>query len=129
MEEKKISFLQKLRKKLTPDPMFHETEVQANRLGGLMLLCSGIILVLILILTVIDVFPLSGEFLYSAIIRSLVEIAILIVVCKIFKCDAWWLKYLLLFGIVIVYALLDSMLTHKVAILMVLPVVFSSRYF
>lgn len=109
--------------------MFHETEVQANRLGSVILMCSGIILILIFILTETRIFPLQGEFMRSAIIRSLIEIAALLVVCKIVKNDAWWLKPLLIIGMVFVYALLDSMLTHKAAILMVLPVVFSSRYF
>lgn len=127
--EKKGSLWNRLKIALTPDEMFHETEIQANRLGGLMLLCSGVILITILILTAIGIFPLSGDFLYSAIIRSLIEITALIIVCKIFKNDKWWLKYLLILGMIIVYALLDSMLTHKVPILMVLPVVFSSRYF
>ena len=129
MKDKIVSPWKWFKKRLTPDPMFHETEVQANKLGFVMLLSSGIILVLILILTAIGVFPLSGEFLYSAIIRALIEITVLLVICLIVKNDAWWLKPLLIVGIVIVYALLDSMLTHKVAILMVLPVVFSSRYF
>ena len=129
MKEKKASFWKRFRERLTPDPMFHETEVQANRLGGLMLLCSGIILVLILILVETGIFPLQGAFMRAAIIRALAEITILLVVCKIFKNDTWWLKPLLIVGMVIVYALLDSMLTHKAAILMVLPVVFSSRYF
>ncbi len=128
-KEKKQSLWNRLKTALTPDEMFHETEVQANRLGTLLLLCSGIILILILILTAIHIFPLSGEFLYSAIVRSLVEIAALIVISRVVKNNAWWLKYVLIVGLIIVYALLDSMLTHKVAILMILPVVFSSRYF
>ena len=128
-KDKKEFFWNRLKTSLTPDEMFHETEVQANRLGAVMLTCSGIILILILVLTAVGIFPLSGEFLYSAIIRSLVEIAVLLVIGKIVKNDAWWLKYILVIGLVIVYGLLDSMLTHKVAILMILPVVFSSRYF
>lgn len=129
MKENKTSPWARLREKLTPDPMFHETEVQANHLGSLILLCSGLILVLILILTAIGVFPLQGRLMYSTTIQAIVEILILLVVCRIVKNDAWWLKPLLLVGIVIVFARLDSMLTHKTSILMVLPVVFSSRYF
>ena len=114
---------------MTPDPMFQETEVQANRLGGLMLFCSGLILLLILALTIAGVFPLKGRLMYSTTIQAIVEILILLVICKIVKNNAWWLKPLLLIGMIIVFARLDSMLTHKAAILMVLPVVFSSRYF
>ena len=129
MESEKSSLWKRFREKLTPDPMFHETEVQANRLGGLMLFCSGLILSLILILTIVGIFPLSGRFMYSTTIQAIMEILILLVICKIVKNDAWWLKPILLIGIVVVFARLDSMLTHKTAILMVLPVVFSSRYF
>ncbi|MBP5662370.1 MAG: PP2C family protein-serine/threonine phosphatase [Clostridia bacterium] len=129
MKDKPSSLWKRLQNKMTTDPMFHETEVQANRLGALMLLCSGSILVLILILTMTNVFPLSGELMYSSTIQAIVEVLILFVICRIVKHDAWWLKPLLLVGMVVVYARLDSMLTHKAAILMVLPVVFSSRYF
>ena len=126
---KNSSPYKKLRDRLTPDPMFHETEVQANRLGFVMLMCSGLILVLILILTATGIFPLSGELMYSTTIQAIVEIAILLIICVIVKNDAWWLKPLLLIGMVVVYARLDSMLTHKAAIIMVFPVVFSCRYF
>lgn len=129
MEQKKQNAWGRLRERLTPDPMFHETEVQANRLGGLMLFCSGIILMLILVLVFLGIFPLQGRLIYSTTIQALVEILLLIVACKIVKNDAWWLKPLLLIGMVFVFARLDSMLTHKTAILMVLPVVFSGRYF
>ena len=129
MKKKITNLWNRFREKMTPDPMFHETEVQANRLGSLMLFCSGLILLLILALTIAGVFPLKGRLMYSTTIQAIVEILILLVICKIFKNNAWWLKPLLLIGMVIVFARLDSMLTHKVAILMVLPVVFSSRYF
>ena len=125
-KEKKRSAFKRLRERLTADEMFHETEVQANRLGALILLCSGIILGLILLLSVLGIFPLALD---DAAVPAIVEIVVLLVICCVAKFDAWWLKPLLLFGLVIVYARLDSVLTHKAAILMVIPVVFSSRYF
>lgn len=118
-----------LKKKLTSDEMFHETEIQANKLGSLILFCSGIILAIILILTALGVFLLPLESVFTPAVQAIVEIVILLALCFIAKYDAWWLKPLLLIGLVFVYARLDSMLTHKVAILMVVPVVFSSRYF
>ena len=125
----KTSFFAKLRERLTADEILHETEVQANRLGALILFCSGIILVIILILTALGVFLLPLESVFSPAVQAIVEITVMLIVCRAVKYDAWWLKSLLLFGLVIVYARLDSMLTHKAAILMVIPVVFSSRYF
>ena len=125
----KNSLWLKLREKFSPDRMFHETEIQANRLGALILLCSGIILVIILILTSLGVFLLPLESVFSPAVQAITEIIILLIICRLVKYDAWWLRPLLLSGLVIVYARLDSMLTHKAAILMVIPVVFSSRYF
>ncbi|MBQ9543943.1 MAG: PP2C family protein-serine/threonine phosphatase [Clostridia bacterium] len=129
MKETKNSFFSRLRAKLTADEMFHETEVQANRLGALILLVSGIILVIILILTALGVFILTLDTVFPPSIQAIAEIVILLAVCRAVKYDAWWLKPFLLLGLVLVYARLDSMLTHKAAILMVIPVVFSSRYF
>lgn len=128
-EKDKVSLWRRLSRALTAEEMFHETEVQATRLGALILLCSGIFLVLIMVLTAVGVFPLMWETIYIPSVQALVEIALLLVVCRVVKYDAWWLKYLLMLGFVIVYARLDSLLTHKAAILMVLPVAFSSRYF
>lgn len=129
MKEKKTPFFARLRERLTADEMFHETEYQANRLGALILLCSGIILLIILILTALGVFLLPLSSVFSPAVQAIVEIIILLIVCRLVKYDAWWLKPLLLLGLVLVYARLDGMLTHKAAILMVIPVVFSSRYF
>ena len=125
----KKRFWGRLRDRLTPDEMFLETEIQANRLGALILLCSGIILALILILTAFGLFLLPMESVFSPLIQALVEVLILLVVCRAVNYRAWWLKHLLMLGLVIVYARLDVVVTHKAAILMVLPVLFSSRYF
>ena len=95
----------------------------------MILLCSGIFLVLILVLTAVGVFPLMWETVFMPVIHALLEILILLFICHYFEYDAWWLKYLLMIGLIVLYARLDSMLTHKAAILIVLPVVFSSRYF
>ena len=111
------------------DDIFHETEVQANQLGALILLATAVSLVLVLILAAAGVFPLQWQTVFPPSIQAIVEVLILLAVCRIMKYDAWWLKYLMMIGLIIVYARLDSMFTHKAAILMVLPVLFSSRYF
>ena len=129
MKEKENRFFVNIRNKLAGDEIFHETEVHANRLGAMILVVSGIILLIIMILTAVGVFPLPFESVFSPSVQAIVEILILIILCHAVKYDSWWLKYVLMIGFVFVYARLDSMLTHKVPILMVLPVVLSSRYF
>ena len=127
--ESRPGLLRKLEERLSSDEIFYETEVQANRLGALILLCSGALLVLTMVLTAAGVFPLTLETIFLPSIPALIEIMILLIVAGAARFQAWWLKYVLMFGLVIIYSRLDSMLTHKAAILMVLPVVFSSRYF
>ena len=126
---KRQSFWSRLRDRLTPDEMFRETEIQANKLAALILFCSGIIIGLILVLTAFGLFLLPMESVFSPLIQALAEVVILIVVCRVVKYRAWWLKHLLMLAIIFVYARLDCVVTHKAAILMVLPVVLSSRYF
>ena len=128
-KEKRENPFAKLKRLLTPDDMFHETEIRANKLGALILLCSGICIVIALALTAAGLFGLSLSDLFGTMMQAIVEIVILLIVCRIVRYDAWWLKPLLIIGLVVVYARLDGMLTHKAALLMILPVVFSSRYF
>ena len=123
------SLWRRLGRTLTVDEMFHETEVQANRLGSLILFCSCIILSLIMLLTAFGVFPLEWDTIFAPTVPAIIEIILLLAAALWKEHDAWWLKYVLLVGMVVVYARIDGMLTHKVAILMVLPTVFSSRYF
>ena len=129
MKDNSTNLFSRLRTRLTADEIFHETEIHANKLGALILLSSGLILVIILILTALGVFLLPLESVLSPAVQAIVEIIVLLAICYFVKYDAWWLKPILLLGLVLVYARLDAMLTHKAAILMVIPVVFSSRYF
>ena len=122
-------FWARFREKASADEMFHETEVQANRLGSIILFNSGILMAIIILLAAIGVFPLELSGIGWTMTYGIVECIILVVICRVKKNDAWWLKYVLVFGLAVVYARLDSMLTHKAAILMVIPVVYSSRYF
>ncbi len=118
-----------VRLRLRLEGLLHENEVQANKLGGMILGCTAFALAIVLMCTVAGVFPLSKETIYPPTIMGIIESAILVGICSYVKYDRWWVKLLLVFGMCILYARLDGMLTHKAAILMVIPVVFSSRYF
>ncbi len=128
-EENRGRFWDRLTAQLKTDDLFHETEIQANRLGEFVLLCTGAALGLVFLLTVAGVFPLSRETIFPPTLQGIVEIIVILAVCRYVKDDRWWLKYLLMLSMIGVYARLDAMLTHKAAILMIIPVVFSSRYF
>ena len=128
-KNKKTSFWRRLEHSLIVDEMFLETEKQANHLGAIILICNVFALALILLLAYLGIFPLAPETIFPPTIQAIIEVLGLLLIYCFSKRDAWWLKYLLIIGLVIVYARLDSMLTHKAAILMVIPAVFSSRYF
>ena len=111
------------------DEIFHETGVQANKLGALVLFNSGLILALIYVLTCIGVFPLSAESIFKPAIEGIVEIVIVMFICRKVNDDAWWLRFLLITAMFALYGRLDSILTHKAGLVMVIPVIFSARYF
>ena len=111
------------------EKLFRETEIQANRLGVAVLRVTAILLVIIIILTKMGVFLLGLDGVLMPSVQGIVIAVTIIIITRFVKPDTKWLKYLLLTGIVLVYARLDMMFTHKAAILMVLPIVFSSRYF
>ena len=128
MKTRLKAFFERMRRLYVEDGLFHDTEVQANRLVMRVLIANAIIIVLIVLAVIVGVFPVSG-LIVPRLGMALTEILILWVISHKVKQDAWWLKYLLLLGLMLVYAELDSLLTHKVAILMVIPVLCSSRYF
>ena len=108
------AFFERMSKIYEEDGLFHDTEVQANELIVKVLIANAIIIVLILVAVIAGVFPVSGLILPRLGI-ALVEILVLGAISYKVKQDAWWLKYVLLLGLMTVYAQLDSLLTHKVA--------------
>ena len=109
--------------------LFHDNEVQANRTMFSVLLISGVLLVMVWAAVRVHLFPVTGRIIDRATIFGSLQVMAAAVVCRAVRNDAWWLKYFLLVSLVVVYARLDGMLTHKVAVLMVIPVICSSRYF
>ena len=122
------AFFEQMKEQYESDELFHANEVQANGTIMRVLIANAIILVLITAAIYTGVFPVTGAIL-PTVGTALAEILVLWAISRRVNQDAWWLKYLLLMGVLYVYARLDAMLTHKVAILMVLPVLCASRYF
>ena len=109
--------------------LFYDNEIAANRLGETVLLTSSAFLILVFVLTISGVFPLQFETIFRPTVYGAAAIVLLVIVSRKAERKTWWLKYLIVSCMILVYAGLDMMLTHKAAILMVLPVVFSSRYY
>ena len=119
---------EQMKQRYEEDELFHANEMQANRMVMRVLFINVIILSLLFVAVELGFFPVSGTIL-PATVGALCIVLLLGLISRKVGQDAWWLKFLLLLGVLLVYARIDALLTHKVAILMVLPVLCSSRYF
>ena len=119
---------EQMKQRYEEDELFHANEMQANRMVMRVLFINVIILSLLFVAVELGFFPVSGAIL-PATVGALCIVLLLGLISRKVGQDAWWLKFLLLLGVLLVYARIDALLTHKVAILMVLPVLCSSRYF
>ena len=128
MMSKFRAYFERIKERYMADELFHANEVEANGLAMKYLIVNAVIFLLVHAGVTAGIFPVTGA-IFPALIRCFAWTVILYLISKKVNQDAWWLKYLLLISVTLMYSWLDSILTHKVAILMVLPVLCSSRYF
>lgn len=109
--------------------IFHETEVRANRLGAIVMAATCVLLAIVFILNITGVFRMSEAVVRLPLITGMIITGGVTSVCVFFRFDRWWLKYMLVIAMTFAYAFFDAAFTHKAAIIMAIPVIFSSRYF
>ena len=125
----KKNILGRFKSALMTNETFRETEIHANRLGTIVMAASCIILGIILVLNLTGFFKTDISLTFGPLVQAIIETAAVTVICIIFRFDRWWLKWMLVIVMAVVYAILDGIFTHKAWILMVIPVIFSARYF
>lgn len=110
------------------DKILFENEVNANRMMGQILNVTVVIVAITWALFEYDVF-------YSRVqIRWLMVFNIILIsfsnfICYRFKYEKSWVKYSLMGTLTVVYAVTTSVLTYNVALLVVIPILLSVRYF
>ncbi len=110
------------------DKILFENEVNANRMMGQILNVTAVIVAITWALFEYDVF-------YSRVqIRWLMVFNIILIsfsnfICHRFKYEKSWVKYSLMGTLTVVYAVTTSVLTYNVALLVVIPILLSVRYF
>lgn len=110
------------------DKILFENEVNANRMMGQILNVTVVIVAITWALFEYDVF-------YSRVqIRWLMVFNIILIsfsnfICYRFKYEKSWVKYSLMGTLTVVYAVTTSVLTYNVALLVVIPILLSIRYF
>ena len=128
-EQTKEKARELFRKKLDPEDVLERNEIEANRLVGMIMFVSGLILILIWALCQTHVFQIDSERMTPLTVQVVLELTIPALLCRWVKGEPRWLKYLLMIEFLIVLARLDCALSYNAVLIMAIPVVLSSRYF
>lgn len=123
------TFVMKVKKAFHTEDVFWENEIESNRLVAQGLINLSLVLVLTLVLNLVGIFELDAGAIYPLLIRGILELLIPVVIFHWCKGEKRWLKYLMIFEMIVVLARLDAVLTFSMILMMMAPVVFSVRYF
>ena len=122
------SFLKNFEKEETSQ-VFEKNEKDANKLSAVAIVFSASLLLISFILNVVGIFDIPDKTMTALAIQGVIELAIPFVLYLIFrKKRAPWLKYVMVIGLLLVMMRLFSVLNHNVVLVMVIPVLLSSRY-
>ena len=117
-----------MRNWVQPDDVFWENEVNANRITSLVMTLCMLSLVLAVFLNLIGVFE-TGERMISVGIQGIIELAIPVILCRVFKGARWWLKYLMIAMLLLACSRISALLSFNVSYIMLVPLICSARYF
>ncbi|MBR1530687.1 MAG: SpoIIE family protein phosphatase [Eubacterium sp.] len=109
--------------------VFEQNEYDSNRLSLVVILWCAAILVIAWILNIVGVFTVAKLRMNVVAISGLIEFAIPVVLYFIHKGRKRWLKYVMIITLTVVCTQLFTILNHNVILIMILPVLLSSRYF
>ncbi len=109
--------------------IFEKNEYESNGLSAIVIAACAVILAISWILNQFDVFSIPKYRMSILAIQGLIELAIPLVLFFILKGRKSWLKYVMVFSLLLVFTRLFSILNHNVILIMVIPVLLSCRYF
>jgi len=106
-----------------------ENEVNANLFVAGILLYTAAIALIIIILSVLNVFTINNTVMIKYLTIAIVEMLIPAILCFYLKGEKPWLKVLLMIVYVFVMGCLHLALGHNVVLCLTFPVVLSVRYY
>ena len=109
--------------------VFEQSEYAANRLSAVVIFWCAAILLISWILNTLGVFTVAKSRMNILAISGLIEFAIPIVLYFLYNGKNRWLKYVMVITLTFACTQLFAILNHNVILIMVLPVLLSSRYF
>lgn len=118
-----------LKRSFETDQVFRENEVQANQLVLRSLVACLIILGCFWLLALSGVFNIDRSLISKFFLPASVSILLPAVACSLVKGRKHWVKYVMMAAIIIAAAFIDRVMTFNVPLLIIIPVVFSCRYY
>lgn len=109
--------------------VFEQNEYESNRLSLMTIVVCAVILLIAWVLNMFGVFNVAQYRMNILAVAGILEFIVPIVLYVITKGKKRWLKYVMVISLMLVCAQLFSVLNHNVILIMVLPVLLSSRYF
>jgi len=107
--------------------ILYGNEQQGNEAVACTMLVTGLIYLFVLFLNWLEIF--NGHALKVAITQGLLLMLIPLTIYAIFGPERHWMKYALLGGMILSFAVIDARLTYKTTLLIAIPVAISVRYF
>lgn len=114
---------------LMTQQVFWENEVKANLLIARSMLAAAGMLLILWLLNTAGVLDVSSEYVLPVFLVGITVFVLPAGTALFLHGEKSWIKFMLLVSIILVLAYLDSILMFNAALLIVLPVVFSCRYY
>lgn len=118
-----------LHEKLQSENVLQSNEIEANRLVGVVMFLSGLVVLLIYGLCRAHVFQLNTQQITPLVIQVTLELMIPALLCRLLAGRPKWLKYVLVLEFLVVLTRLDCALSYNAVLVMAIPTVLSCRYF
>lgn len=106
-----------------------ENEEHANIVTATAMVNNFFVMLLVWVLNYFGVFSFSTRIINAVIVRGAVGLLIPAFICFALKGKGKALKAILMISLINILALISSTLTYSVSLLMVIPVILSSRYY
>lgn len=109
--------------------LFHQNEIQANRLTTLTMLLLSAGLIIAWVLNMLGVFLLDRLFFTVFVLIAVICFGFAALVNRKYKGDHPRIKFYLMSTLIIVCAMLDALLSYNIALLIIFPLLLSLRYY
>lgn len=118
-----------LKQNFVTDQVFWENEVQANLLVLRFLIAGVVLLGLCLVMNMFGILAIDHELAGRIFLSSFLVMLVPITACMAVKGAKRWVKYTMMAAVIFALAYIDRVMTFNVPVLIVIPVIFSCRYY